>query len=406
MIQEQSVLSIKLLTKKARNVRMKPSSMTPRTSHMTRIVSARARGIRVPLHAPTSFSSREVHDRHYGVVELLGDDGVKGIGFCYVGSAGAALFPELVVQLLAPRLVGQDAHRVEGLWQAMYQETLLQGRAGIVMRAISALDTALWDRNARAAGLPLYKFLGAAAEDSVPAYASGGYYLPGKTPAALADEMQSYVEQGFRAVKMKVGRLSLAEEEARLAAVRGRIGAAPLLMLDANNAWHDLPSALRFMRMAEAYDPYFIEEPFGPDDIANHARLAQNTPVMVATGEIEAGRWRFKELLDQGGAAILQTDACVCGGITEFRRIAALAAGCGVTVYPHWFHDLHVHLVAATPNTRYVEFFPDDQVLNFRRLIDTQLVCEDGALRLPGRPGLGFDFDPRQLDEYAVTAWC
>ena len=372
---------------------------------MTRIVSLRARGIRIPLATPTSFSSREVLDRHYGIVEIAGDDGVKGIGFCYVGSAGAVLFAEVVANLLAPCLLGQDAHRVEGLWQEMFQETLLQGRTGIVMRAISALDTALWDRNSRAAGLPLYKFLGGASKERVPAYASGGYYLPGKTPAALADEMQGYVDQGFDAVKIKVGRLALADEEARLAAVRERIGAGPLLMLDANNAWRDLPSAQRFMRMAEKYDPHFIEEPFGPDDIANHARLAGLTPVPVATGEIEAGRWRFKELLDQGGAAILQTDACVCGGITEFRRIAALAAAYGVTLYPHWFHDLHVHLVAATPNARYVEFFPDDTVLNFRRLLDAQLVCESGTLRLPTRPGLGFDFDAGRLDEYAVAPW-
>ncbi|HLA72966.1 MAG TPA: mandelate racemase/muconate lactonizing enzyme family protein [Steroidobacteraceae bacterium] len=372
---------------------------------MTRIVSIRARGICIPLETPTSLSSREVLERHYGVVEITGDDGVKGIGFCYVGSAGAELFTEVVAHLLAPCLLGEDAHRVEGLWQEMYQETLLQGRTGTVMRAISALDTALWDRNSRAAGLPLYKFLGAASEDRVPAYASGGYYLPGKTAAALADEMQGYVEQGFDAIKIKVGRLNLADEEARLAAVRERIGAGPLLMLDANNAWRDLPSAQRFMRMAEKYDPYFIEEPFGPDDIANHARLTALTTVPVVTGEIEAGRWRFKELLDQGGAAILQTDACVCGGITEFRRIAALAAAYGVTLCPHWFHDLHVHLVAATPNARYVEFFPDDKVLNFRRLIDTQLVSEGGTLRLPTRPGLGFDFDAGRLDEYAVAPW-
>lgn len=373
---------------------------------MTDIVSVRARGLRVPLDAPTSLSSRIVHDRHYGVVEVAGDDGVAGIGFCYVGSAGAALFPGVVATLLAPRLVGRDAHCVEGLWRDLVQETLLQGRAGLGMRAISAIDVALWDRNARAAGLPLYKFLGACVTGAVPAYASGGYYLPGKTPAMLADEMAGYVAQGHAAVKMKVGRMGLADEEARLDAVRARIGREPLLMLDANNAWQDLPTALRYLRMAEKYDPCFIEEPFGPDDVDNHARLARSTPVPVATGEIVSGRFGFRRLLEQGGASILQPDACVCGGITEFRRIAALAAGYGTTVSPHWFHDLHVHLVASTPNATRVEFFPDDRVLNFRRLIDTQLEFDRGALRLPDRPGLGFDFRADRLDEYAATPWC
>lgn len=372
---------------------------------MTRIAAIRARNISVPLDVATSLSSRLVNARHYGVVEVEGDDGFKGIGFCYVGSAGATIFSEIVTSLLAPVLLGEDPYRVEGLWAEMYQEALLQGRTGTVMRAISALDTAIWDRNARAVGLPLYKLLGAVSTDTVPAYASGGYYVAGKTPALLADEMAGYVAMGFKAVKIKVGKEDLRGEEARIAAVRERIGPDPILMLDANNAWQDLPTALRFVRMYEKYDPYFIEEPFSPDDIDNHARLAQATGVLVATGEIEAGRWRFKDLLQSKAAAILQTDACVCGGVTEFRRIAATAASFGVTVCPHWFHDLHAHLVAATPNARYVEFFPDDQVLNFRRLVGRQLEMRGGDLVLPTQPGLGFEFDTEALDRYALGAW-
>jgi L-alanine-DL-glutamate epimerase-like enolase superfamily enzyme len=372
---------------------------------MTQITAIRARAISVPLDTATSLSSRLVTERHYGVVEIEGDDGHAGIGFCYVGSAGGRMFVEAVQGLLAPVLIGHDPYRIEGLWQEMYQEALLQGRAGVVMRAISSLDTALWDRNARAVSLPLYKFLGAVRDESVPAYASGGYYLDGKTSQHLAAEMAGYVNEGFKAVKMKVGKGSLKEEQTRIASVRERIGDEVILMLDANNAWSDLPTALQFVRMYEQYNPYFIEEPFGPDDIQNHARLAATTGVPVATGEIEVGRWRFKELMDQAGAIILQPDACVCGGISEFRRIAATAASYGITLLPHWFHDLHVHLVAATANARYVEFFPDDRVLNFRRLIDTQLETRQGRLLLPQRPGLGFKFVAAALDRYALTPW-
>jgi L-alanine-DL-glutamate epimerase-like enolase superfamily enzyme len=152
----------------------------------------------------------------------------------------------------------------------------------------------------------------------------------------------------------------------------------------------------------EKYDIYWIEEPFLPDDIDNHAKLAARTSIMVATGEIEAGRWRFKELLDKRAAEILQTDAMVCGGISEWRRIAQTAASYGVTMSPHWFHDLHIHLVASAPNARYVEFFPDDQVLNFRRLINRQIVFKDGSLMLPKEPGLGFEFDEKALAKYGL----
>jgi L-alanine-DL-glutamate epimerase-like enolase superfamily enzyme len=373
---------------------------------MTKIAKIRCRAVRVPLDVPTAFSQRSVTERHYALVEIEGDDGAKGIGFCYAGNAGGTLVTAAVRELFASKLVGQDAHRVEGIWQEMWQEALLQGRAGAVVRAISIIDTALWDRNARAVGLPLYKYLGAVTTDRVPAYASGGYYLPGKTPEMLGEEVAGQVKAGFKAVKIKVGRhADLGAERARIAAARAAIGPDIILMLDANNAWSDLPTALRFMRVYEEYDPYWIEEPFGPDDIDNHARLARATPVAVATGEIEVGRWRFKELLEKEAAAILQTDACVCGGITEFRRIAATAASFGVTICPHWFHDLHAHLVAATPNARYVEFFPDDQVLNFRRLIDKQLETKDGDVILPQEPGLGFDFDAAAVKKYAIEEW-
>jgi L-alanine-DL-glutamate epimerase-like enolase superfamily enzyme len=127
--------------------------------------------------------------------------------------------------------------------------------------------------------------------------------------------------------------------------------------------------------------------------------------VLVATGEIEAGRWRFKELLQTGAAAILQPDAAVCGGISEFRRIAATAASFGITLCPHWFHDLHAHLVAATPNAHYVEYFRDDQVLNFRRLVSRQLEVRQGRIQLCQDPGLGFDFSSEAVERYALTPW-
>jgi L-alanine-DL-glutamate epimerase-like enolase superfamily enzyme len=370
------------------------------------IESVQVASVAVPLDKVTSFSTRTVSERHYCLVKVRGKDGHEGIGFCYVGSAGGDIARLAVEQLLAPRLIGQNSHRSEGLWMEMYNDSILQGRTGAVMRGISILDTALWDLNARSVGLPLHHYLGAVVDDRVPAYASGGYYLEGKTPAKLGKEMESYVKQGFKAVKMKVGRLSPAEEEDRVRAARKAIGDDVLLTLDANNAWRDLPTALEYVRRFETYNPYWIEEPFSPDAIDLHAALAKLTKINVATGEMEAGRWRFRELIDAGGARILQSDAAVCGGITEWRRISAYADLKGVTVCPHWMHDLHAPLVAATPNARFVEFFLDDQVLNFRRLINKQLTFKNGDLILHQTPGLGFEFDEAAVKKYAgKAAW-
>ena len=371
----------------------------------SRIISVEARTVTIPLDTPTSFSTRQVFARDYVVVRIRTEDGHEGQGFCYGGSRGGSLVASAVQILLAPLLVGKNALNVEGLWAEMYKDTLLHGRAGSVMRALSIVDIALWDRNARAAGLPLSQYLGGTGQTSVPAYASGGYYLEGKTPDKLAQEMVSYVNMGFKAVKMKVGRGDLKSEEARIRAVREAIGDDIVLTLDANNAWQDVSTAMEYMKRYEPSNPYWIEEPFGPDDIENHAELAKRTRVMVATGEIEAGRWRHKELIEKRAAAILQTDAAVCGGITEFRKIAATAASFGVAMCPHWFHDLHVHLVASTPNAQYAEFFADDQVLNFRRLVDTQLEVRDGELVVPTTPGLGFRLREDMLNQYASGPW-
>lgn len=371
---------------------------------MAQIVSVSVCTACVPLDKVTSFATRTVKVRYYCLVKIRSSDGAEGLGYCYAGTSGGNIVGTAVQELLAPMLIGEDSTRVEGLWEEMYREALLQGRTGSVMRALSALDIALWDLNARSAEMPLFAYLGCWTRDRVPAYASGGYYLEGKTPQHLGEELASYVQQGFRAVKMKVGRLTPDQEEDRIHAARDAIGPNILLMLDANNAWSDLPTALLYCERYQKYSPYWIEEPFSPDDLENHARLSSRCAITVATGEIEAGRWRFKEILDKGAATILQADAAVCGGISEWRRIAQTAASYGVTMCPHWLHELHVHLVASAPNARYVEYFPDDKVLNFRKLLNRQLEAKEGHLLLPQTPGLSFEFDEGAIAKFALNA--
>jgi L-alanine-DL-glutamate epimerase-like enolase superfamily enzyme len=359
----------------------------------------------VPLDGGIAIATRTLTERHYTLVRVRTDTGAEGIGFCYGGNRGGALATLAVRDLLRDSVVGRDPHQVEAIWDSMFREALLQGRRGAVLRAISAVDQALWDAVSREAGLPLYRYLGGHCEDMVPAYASGGYYAEGKTPDDLADEMRGYLDMGFGAVNIKVGGLSTREDAARVAAAREAVGPDVPLFLDANNAWPDADTAIRVVREFEESDPGWIEEPLMPDDVQGHAKIAAAVATPVATGEIHATRWDFANLIERRAASILQPDAGVCGGITEWRKIAALAAAHDIAVAPHWLADLHVHMVASTPNAVWVEYFPDFSVLNLGMLFSTALEVRPGGLALPQGPGLGIDLDEAAVSRYSVDGW-
>ena len=370
-----------------------------------KVTSLTANTVVIPLRTVTSFSTRTVSERHYTLVKVRTESGAEGIGFCYCGNAAGWIVTQAVRDLLAKQVVGKDSHQTEGIWDAMYKDALLMGRRGAIVRGMSAIDIALWDVNAKEAELPLYQYLGGARQDTVPAYASGGYYLDGKTPEHLANECSGYVDLGFRAVKIKVGRVSAREDAERIAAVRRAIGDDVELFTDANNAWPDAASAIRAVRLWEEYDLGWVEEPNMPDDIDAHAAVAAAVAPPIATGEIHQTRWDFQDILDKQAAAILQTDAGVCGGVTEFRRIAALASARGVTIAPHWLADLHVHLVASTPNATYVEFFTDTEVLNLMEIFKSRLEIKGSGLALPQEPGLGIVLDDPAIDRFSKDGW-
>ena len=370
-----------------------------------KITSVEATTCVVPLETGISFATRAVTDRHYTLVRVRTNTGTEGIGFCYGGTRAGALATLAVRELLRDCLLGRDPHEVEAIWESMFREALLQGRRGAVLRAISIIDQALWDIVSCDANLPLHRYLGSYRTGMVPAYASGGYYAEGKTPDDLANEVQGYVDLGFDAVKIKVGGVSTAEDAVRIAAAREAIGPDVRLFLDANNAWRDARSAIRAIRTWEQWQPDWIEEPLMPDDIQGHAQVAASVTTPVATGEIHATRWDFLNLVEQRAAAILQPDAGVCGGITEWRRIAAHAAAHDIPVAPHWLADLHVHLVAATPNAVWVEYFTNFSVLTLGRLFSTSLQIVPGGLALPETPGLGITFDDEAVARYAIDGW-
>ena len=374
------------------------------------ISQVEARLVRVPVARPTRMATRVLGQRDYVLVTIRAGD-AEGTGYCYAGTGGGTVVREAIRGDLAAVLAGADAEDIAGAWDRMYQETLLSGRRGAVLRAISAIDVALWDLLARRCGLPLAVVLGGG-RGPVAAYASGGYYRPadeGTAAEQVAAEIRGNQGLGFADHKIKVGGLAPELDAERAAAAAAQIGRGGRLALDANNAYRTVKETLRAMRMfQDAAGPtelWWIEEPLAPDDIAGHAELARRLETPVATGEIAQTRWEFRELIEQRAADILQPDAGVLGGVSEWMRTARTAESFGVPVAPHWHANLHVHLAAAAPNCVAVEHFAlEKDIYNFETLVtpETRIQVRDGQLVVPGRPGLGIEFDPAQVQKFTV----
>ncbi|MFB6221551.1 MAG: mandelate racemase/muconate lactonizing enzyme family protein [Halolamina sp.] len=357
--------------------------------------------ISIPLEEPVSFATRTVEERDHAITYVRTTDGTEGVGYS-LGYGGSELVADAVEDVLAEMVVGEDPRDTDRLWREMFDGTVQIGRKGVMLRAIATIDIALWDIAAKAAGAPLYKYLGAYRE-SVPAYASGGYYRDEKGLDGLREEMRRYVDRGHDAVKMKIGRRSPAEEERRVAAVRETIGDDRLLMVDANGKWDSLPEALRTCRRIADHDPYFVEEPVMPDSVSLMSNVNDALPYAVAAGELEFSRYGFAELLREGAVEVVQPDATVCGGITEWLKIANTAASYDVPVMPHYNWNLHSQLVAATENGTFVEYFHrDSDVKVFDDVVEHPLRPEDGDVPLPDRPGHGVTLDQDALARFRV----
>ncbi len=318
------------------------------------------------------------------VVRVHTDAGVEGVGFTHAQPG-----PDLAVyesaRALSQAAVGLDVWDVERLWDRMFQPKIY-GRRGLATRAMSAIDIAVWDAIGKTAGVSLHKLLGGFTE-RVPVYVAGGYYVEGKGLEGLADELRSKVQAGARCVKMKIGGAPMSEDVERIRAAREAIGPDVGLMIDANNAY-TVVDAIRLARRAEKYEPFWFEEPIHAEDYEGLAKLRHSTSIPLATGENEYTRYGFRDLIASGGTDILQADATIMGGVTEWRHVASLASAHGVQMAPHGSSALHVHLVAAVSNGMIVEHGITEG--KTEKLLESDIeLGADGMIAPPAEPGHG-----------------
>ena len=329
------------------------------------------------------------------LVNVITDDGTVGVsyvpGYSHIPVSLADLLAKFISRNIKKVLVGKDPLSIEGIHDMLMRKFIRWGRRGFVIHAISAIDIALWDILGKVSGKPLWKLLGGY-RDVVPTYANVAFHLP---PKQLAEKALSYVERGFNALKIRGARteVSLDEATARIKEVRDLVGYDVKLMIDLNGTL-SYTEAVEYCRRWERYELFWIEEPIHPDDFESYRKIRKLSNAFIAAGEHHNTLYDFKLLIENECVDIVQPDASWTGGITEWLKIWALATAYGLPVSPHALQLIHVHLVAAKPNTMWIEYFSQDNPLYaimfhvFEEPKDA-LFAKNGVLKAPSLPGIG-----------------
>ena len=357
---------------------------------------------RLPLKDPKRFANRTVSYRDYSIAHIHSDDGFVGWGYCW----GTPIVSVVIRDYLKDCIIGEDPFDRERLWIKMLHEMSVWDRRGITSRAISVIDIALWDLIGKKLNTPIHKLIGGYRE-KVPVYYSGGYYPEScntneKLFEYIEKEMKDYYKKGFRAFKMKVGGASFEADLERAKIARKAIGEHSDLMIDANNAY-DVYTAIKMGKEFEKIGMRWFEEPVAKDDLKNSAIVAENLNTPIAIGENHFTRWDFREIVDTRAASIFQGDPTLMGGFTEWLKVAGYAAIYGLSLAPHWTHDVNVQVGAARPEVLILEYFEEESaVFNFQKLLKNPVKAKDGYICPPEGAGHGLVLDEEVLEEYKI----
>jgi L-rhamnonate dehydratase len=381
----------------------------------TRVLRWRGKTVPLPPHFCTNpmdlmelpeASMRTFTFHEWLLVEVFTDDGQVGLG-------NAALAPQVTKQVidlyLKPLLMGQDPWDIERLWQHMYRKTMAFGRKGIGMVAISAVDIALWDLLGKSAKQPVFRLLGGRTKRRIPVYASRLYSVELNE---LAAEAKRYKNEGYRAMKLRFGwgpadgASGMQRNVELVRTVREIVGDDIDVMADAYMGW-TLDYAKRMLRLLEPFHLRWLEEPVIPDDVSSYAELKSQGRIPIAGGEHEFTLYGFRELLEARAVDYIQFDTNRVGGISQARKIAALAEAYSVPVIPHAGQMHNYHVVMASLNSAMAEYFPNVEVEVgnelFWYIFDGEPRAKDGYIDLDDNtPGLGLTVKESGLEPFEV----
>jgi D-galactarolactone cycloisomerase len=358
-----------------------------------------------------TWAQSHVAKRVAALVEIETDDGITGVGEAFGFSPMATKM--MIESSLRPRLIGENPLDTNRIWDMLYTATRMEGQKGVAVMALSAVDIALWDIKGKYLKVPIADLLGGRYRDEVGTYPTGLYRknVPDQTQA-LVDEALGYLQQGYQAMKLKIG-FGLDDDLEKIRAIRKAIGPRPRLMLDANCAYN-ASEAIWLGKRIEELDIFWMEEPIPPEDLQGHVEFKAKVNIMLAAGESEFTRYGFRDLISCRAVDIIQPDLCAVGGYSEMMKIIAMASAWDLRCVPHvWGTAVglaaNLQLQAAMPHFP-TSLNPEESLMEFDRtanplrteLVEEEFGMEGTKMKIPCRPGLGITLNKKAVEKYRV----
>jgi D-galactarolactone cycloisomerase len=380
-----------------------------------KITNINAHAISVPLDEPFYFSQGWVNARSSLIVEIETDAGITGWGECLChGLQPPHIAAVFIEQVFAPLILGRSPFDVEVLWEEMYNITRPYGQGGSAVNAISGVDIALWDIMAKSVDKPIHALIGGAFRKEIQPYATGFYRTKvGQYPADSYTEAQYYLDKGFKAMKLKIG-FGVEEDIQFIKQMRKAVGPDVRLMADANGAYN-VGNARRLILETESAEPYFLEELLAPEDLEGYKQIRNLSSTRIAAGEQLFGKRGYQPWLTQNALDIIQPDLCSSGGITECKKIAALAQSHATPLIPHvWGSGIGIaaslQFVASLPPSP-LGLFAEEPMLEFdqsdhpfrKDLISDGIVMKNGMVQISQKPGIGVEVNRDIIDTYKIN---
>lgn len=368
-----------------------------------RIESTEAIAIEIPLKKNFGGSTYAVLKRCTVITRIRTAEGLTSEVYNGDNREHGPEIVRLIEKELGPLVAGMSVFESERIWEKMFALTHTSRDRKTLLEAIACVDSAVWDLAGKALGKSVCALLGGC-RDRLPIISIGGYYMPGKAPGDIGREMEMYREAGMAGCKFKVGGLTPEEDAKRVQVAREAAGADFVLMADANRGW-SAQDAIRFARLVERHDIRWFEEPcHWYDDAALMARVRQSTSIPVTAGQCEITSHGVRRLLDARAVDFVNYDASEGGGVTDWRRAAALCAAAGVEMAHHEEPQVAQHLLGAVPHGTYLECFADpDRDPVWQAMWANRPRVRNGTFEIARAPGFGLELDADMIRRYRVN---